>query len=219
MRLTIVYNNEANPGLMSGWGFSALIEECSRKILFDTGCEGNGLLYNLKKLGHDVNDIDILVLSHQQWDHMGGLFDVINLNDKIDVFALTSFSEHLKNEISKRANLELVESEQEISKNVYTTGLIKNNPDEQSLLLKTTKGIIVLAGCSHPGVDKILEIAKEYGKTYAIIGGFHGFSDLDILEGIEIIGASHCTRHINEIKERFPERFKEIKAGDVIEVK
>jgi len=218
MKIAIIYNNEANFGLKAGWGFSCLVEENKKKILFDTGCEGQGLLYNLKKLSYDPKDIDIILISHQHWDHIGGLFDVLNLNGKAEVFVLKSFSENFKNEIRKRAKLIEVEDEQKITENIYTTGLVKNNPDEQSLILKTAKGIIIIVGCSHPGVDKTVEIAKKYGKIYAIIGGFHGFSNFDFLKNIEIIGACHCTQYKNEIKEKFPKQFKEIKAGDVIEI-
>jgi len=216
MKLTIMYNNESKPELKSGWGFSCLIEG-EKKILFDTGCEGAGLLYNIKKMGYDVKDIDIIVLSHQHWDHTGGLFDILQLNNKLKVFVLKSFSTNLKKEIEKRAELVEIEEEQEIIKGVYTTGLIQNNPDEQSLLLEASKGIIVIVGCSHPGVDKILEIAKKHGKIYAIIGGFHGFSNFNALKDIEIIGACHCTEHADGIKNMYPDQFKEIKTGDIIE--
>ncbi len=217
MKITILYNNKANAGLRSGWGFSCLIEGDRKKILFDTGCNGPDLLYNIKKLGYSVGHIDILVMSHQHWDHIGGLFEVLDLNHKVEVFVLKSFSENLKNEIEKKARLREVEDAQKITENIYSTGLIKNNPDEQSLMLKTTKGIIVIAGCSHPGIDKILRIAKRQGKICAIIGGLHDFSDFGVLNGIKIIGACHCTKHIGEIKKRFPKQFKEIKAGMVIE--
>ncbi len=217
MNIVIIYDNEANPGLKGGWGFSCLIEENGKKILFDTGCSGPDMLYNIKKLGYDPKDINILFLSHQHWDHIGGLFEVLESSEKIEVCVLKSFSENLKNEIRKRAKLIEIEHEQEITKNIYTTGLIKNDPDEQSLILKTPKGITVIVGCSHPGVDRILEIARKYGKIYAIIGGFHDFSKLDILEDIEIIGACHCTQHIKEIKQRFPKKFKEMRVGEVLE--
>ncbi len=219
VKITIVYNNEAKTGLKSGWGFSSLIESDNKKILFDTGCEGAGLVYNLKQLGHNTGDIDIVVLSHQHWDHTGGLFNLLELNNDLEVFALKSFSEHMKQEIRKRAKLNEVVNEEKISSDIFTTGIIENNPDEQSLILKTSKGIVVVVGCSHPGVDKILDIAKKYGKIYAIIGGFHGFSNLDSLNDIEIIGACHCTQHIDEIRERFPKQFREIEAGDIIECK
>jgi len=214
MKISIIYNNEAQPYLKSGWGFSCLID---KKILFDTGCDGAEFLYNLKKLGFNPKAIDIVVISHQHVDHIGGLFSLLTLNNKLKVFVLKSFSMDIKEHIRKKAELKEIKDEQKICKNIFTTGLIKNNPDEQSLIIKTSKGIIVIVGCSHPGVDKILEVAKKYGKVYAIIGGLHGFSDFDILKDIPIIGACHCTQYIQEIKERFPQQFRKIKAGDILE--
>jgi len=82
MRVLITYNNEANPGLKSGWGFSCLIEKIEKSILFDTGCSGPDLVYNMKQLNFSPKDVDILFLSHQHWDHIGGLFEVLELNKK-----------------------------------------------------------------------------------------------------------------------------------------
>lgn len=216
MKLTIIYDNKANPGFKSGWGFSCIIET-TKKILFDTGCEGSDLLFNMRKLRFNPKEIDAVVISHQHLDHIGGLFSILSINENIKVFVLSSFSENVKNHIRKKAEIKEIKQEQRIYKNVFTTGLIKNNPDEQSLIVKTRKGIVVIVGCSHPGVDKILEIARKYGKIYAIIGGFHGFSDFDVLKDISIIGACHCTQYMQEIKERFPKQFREIRAGDIIE--
>lgn len=218
MKISITYDNEARFGFKSGWGFSSLIETGNKKILFDTGCEGPSLIYNMRKLGYKPEDIDIIVLSHEHWDHVGGLFDVLKENSDVKVFVLKSFSEGFKNRVRQIAELVDVEKQREIMENVYTTGIIKNNPDEQSLILKTQKGIVVIVGCSHPGVDRILELAKNYGRIYGIIGGFHGFSRFDALAGIELIGACHCTQYKKEIKERFPDKFKELKAGDTLEI-
>ena len=218
MRIIITFNNESRSGFKSGWGFSCLVES-KEKILFDTGCNGPALIYNCKKLNIDIKKISKLVVSHEHWDHTGGLFDILKLNNNIKVYVLESFSENIKNKIKKRATLIEVKEKQKISDNIHTTGLIKNNPDEQSLLVKTKKGILVIVGCSHPGVDRILEIAKTQGKIYGIIGGFHGFNNFDALKNLELIGACHCTKYKDEIKTLFPAQFKEIKAGDVIEIK
>jgi len=214
MKLTIIYNNFAKDNLAAGWGFSCLIIDGGQKILFDTGNDGTALLNNLKKLGFSAKEIDKIVISHEHHDHLGGLFDLINLNNQATVYVLSSFSEKIKNKIKQKAKLIEITKPEKMTENIYTTGQVKNNPDEQSLILKTTKGIVVVVGCSHPGVKKILEIAKKYGKIHALIGGLHGFSDYEILEDIKIIGACHCTQHIKEIKEKFPKQFQEIKAGD-----
>jgi len=200
MKIIIVYNNEARQGFKSGWGFSCLVEENQKKILFDTGDNPKKLLYNLKKLKIDPAGIDFLVISHEHWDHTGGLKGILENNPDIKILMPDS-PEPVK-----------------ITNHILTTGAIKNSPDEQSLILKTNKGITVIVGCSHPGVDKILNIAEKYGKIHAIIGGFHGFSNFDSLKNIEIIGACHCTQHADKIKELYPKQFKEIKAGDIIEI-
>jgi 7,8-dihydropterin-6-yl-methyl-4-(beta-D-ribofuranosyl)aminobenzene 5'-phosphate synthase len=182
--------------------------------LFYTGDNGKALLNNLEKLGFKAKEIDKIVISHEHHDHTGGLFDLIEINPKVNVYVLSSFSEKIKDRIRQKAKLTEITDSKKIIEKIYTTGLIKNNPDEQSLILKTTKGIVVVVGCSHPGVKKILEIAKKYGKIHALIGGLHGFSDYEVLEDIKMIGACHCTQHIKEIKEKFPKQFQEIKAGD-----
>jgi integrase len=60
MKITIVYDNEANAGLKSGWGFSCLIE-AKEKILFDTGDSGKKLIYNMKQLNIVPETIDKVV--------------------------------------------------------------------------------------------------------------------------------------------------------------
>jgi len=68
-------------------------------------------------------------------------------------------------------------------------------------------GVIILTGCAHPGVDKILEISKSFGRIYGIIGGFHGFKDFELLRGISLIVPCHCTRYKKKIKNLFAENF------------
>ena len=68
------------------------------------------------------------------------MFEILEENKNLKVFVLESFSSHLKDEIRKKAELIEVKEEKKIFENVYTTGLIENNPDEQSLIVKTKKG-------------------------------------------------------------------------------
>ena len=174
----------------------------------------------MQELNIDPSEIDYVVLSHQHQDHTGGLFEFLKKNNKAEVFVLDSFSDQFKDKVQKNAaKMNEVRENVKISNGIYATGIVQGNPDEQSLVVETNKGLVVIVGCSHPGVDKILAEAKKQGNVHTIIGGFHGFSDFDKLEGIEIIGACHCTEHMSEIKKRFPKQFREIKSGDVIEIK
>ncbi len=58
---------------LSEHGFSALIESGDKKILVDTGATGVAVAHNLKLLGLEPEDIDVVVLSHGHNDHSGGL--------------------------------------------------------------------------------------------------------------------------------------------------
>ncbi len=200
MKLIIVYDNEAKNGLKPDWGFSCLVED-TKKILFDTGADSEILLYNMKKLNINPEDIDIVVLSHNHWDHTGGLDGFLKANKNKAKVIWPDKKESFK-----------------IIKGIYSTGALGIFIKEQSLFLKTKKGLIVLVGCSHPGVDKILNSVKKYGKIYGIIGGFHGFSKLEKLKDIELIAPCHCTQFKEEIKEKYPETYKEIKVGSIIEI-
>ena len=70
---------------------------------------------------------------------------------------------------------------------------------EQSLAIKTEKGILVMAGCSHPGVGEIIDAASKFGRIYGVIGGFHGFRDFNRLNGLSLIVPCHCTQYKSEI--------------------
>ncbi len=204
MTIQIVYNNEAREGFRSGWGFACLLNTDTEKILFDTGDNPDALLDNLNTLNVKPEEIKSVVISHEHWDHNGGLEGFLARASKgIRVIRPT----------------DLVEPS-EICPGIYTTGKLHSfgAPDEQSLFIKEDKGCTVITGCSHPGVDKILDTVTPFGRVTAIYGGLHGFDDFSLLEDMERIGACHCTKYLDEIKKRFAEQFIEIKAGDTIPV-
>jgi 7,8-dihydropterin-6-yl-methyl-4-(beta-D-ribofuranosyl)aminobenzene 5'-phosphate synthase len=211
MELTIVYDNEAfKEGLKEGWGFSAHIEKEEKKILFDTGWDGGDLLYNLGELGFNPRDIDIIFLSHQHWDHTGGLNHVLAKTKGVTVYVPSSFSGNMKKMIQSKADLVEITDSQEIMAGVYTTGELGGGllrgVKEQSLVVETRKGLIAIVGCSHPGLEDILEKASDFGKLYGVVGGFHGFNKYEALEGLDLIVPTHCTQHKKEIKDRYRDK-------------
>ncbi|MCD6248673.1 MAG: MBL fold metallo-hydrolase [Hadesarchaea archaeon] len=211
MRLKILYDNEAKPGFESGWGFSCLIELEDEKILFDTGWDGNALLLNMGKFGVRPEDIGRIVISHAHWDHIGGLSHV--WRQGMHIYVPHSISRHLRDELASRSHLHEVEGPQEICSGVWTTGELKNEIEEQSLVLKTSKGLVVVVGCSHPGVRKIFSVASKFGKISGVVGGMHDFEDYEVLEGLDLIVATHCTVNKKKIAELFPKAYVEGKAG------
>jgi len=215
-RITIVYNNKARENLKSGWGFSCLIDTGTKKVLFDTGPDGPALIENLNELNIKIDEIDALVISHDHWDHTGGIFNLFDFNSNLKIYFPEGMSKTYLDEVRKRADVYEVGGETKIFDGLYSTGTLEGNPDEQSIILETDKGPVVVVGCSHSGVGNILNKAGNYGKVYAILGGLHDFSGIQALSEIELIMACHCTKNIESIKSMYPQRYKPVFAGDVI---
>ncbi|AKB76753.1 7,8 dihydropteroate synthase (methanopterin) [Methanosarcina horonobensis HB-1 = JCM 15518] len=213
LRLTVLYDNEACPGFTGSWGFSALIETGRDTLLFDTGWDGTLLLKNMEKTGIDPACISKLVLSHQHWDHIGGLPEILCANPGITVYVPASFSENLKREIKKRATLVEVKEAIEISDGIWSTGELGDKIKEQSLVLNTENGSYVITGCAHPGIDEIMDAALYYGEIKGILGGLHDSDRFERFKEMKLIAAGHCTAHKERIKELFPSKFMETRAG------
>ncbi len=216
MDLIIVYDNtvfKKDKGLRSDWGFSCVIKTSFETILFDTGAKGDILLNNMKKLDINPKEISKIVISHEHWDHNGGLKELIAfLKNDISIYRFDDVK-------SEKLIFNYVTDPIKLSDDVYSTGRMNGNPvDEQSLVLKGKKGWYVLAGCSHNDVTKILEKAGEYGDIKGIIGGFHGFKEFSVLEEKELICPTHCTQHIKEIKNLFPDAYIAGGVGRKIEI-
>ncbi len=84
--VTLIENLVYKQGLVAEHGLALYIESENKKILFDTGQSGL-FLQNVKKLGINIEDIDILVISHGHYDHTGGLYSFLEKNTKAKVYA------------------------------------------------------------------------------------------------------------------------------------
>jgi 7,8-dihydropterin-6-yl-methyl-4-(beta-D-ribofuranosyl)aminobenzene 5'-phosphate synthase len=212
-KLTIVYDNEVSKqGLKSGWGFSALIEmERTSPILFDTSDDGSALLYNMQELGIDPRRIGIIFISHGHGDHTGGLQALLEVNGDAEIYIPSSLWIRLPGR-----KVTAVTGPVQICVGVFSTGELKGI--EQSLVVMTNKGIVVVTGCSHPGVSEILRVASRFGKISGIIGGLHGFHDFDRLRGLSLICPCHCTQYKSEILRLFPDSYEECGAGLTLEL-
>jgi len=212
MKITIVYDNEVRIGkLKAGWGFASLIEiPHTPPILFDTGADAPALMHNMKELGIDAGHIGIIVISHAHGDHTGGLRGLLEVNKEAELYLPASFPVSIPGR-----KITTVAEPIEIAEGIFSTGELKGI--EQSLAIKTEKGILVIVGCSHPGVGEIIEAASRFGKVYGIIGGFHGFRDFSRLRDLPLIVPCHCTQYKSEILEIFPQQSIKCGAGLILE--
>ncbi|MBN2396995.1 MAG: MBL fold metallo-hydrolase [Deltaproteobacteria bacterium] len=232
--LTVVYDNYVfAEGTRSDWGFSCLIEGTDQTILFDTGTRGDILLGNMEVLGIDPAVVDIVVLSHIHGDHVGGLDAVLEKQPDISVYFGDSFPASFTRDISGQgARPVRVRGPVEICPRVFSTGEIEGPPPEQALVLDTQKGLIVITGCSHPGIVTILKRARELfdKEIYLACGGFHlaGTSEGAVRNiianfkklGVQNCGPTHCTgdRAIALFREAYGKNCIPMGVGRVIRI-
>lgn len=113
-------------------------------------------------------------------------------------------------------------------------GFIKDTvQDDQSIVIKTTKGLAIILGCAHAGIINILNYAREKtgeSRIHAIIGGTHLWSvsqeqqdkSIEALSGMDIerLGVSHCTGFDMSMRlaQVFQKRFFMCNVGTVLEL-
>ncbi|MBS3787717.1 MAG: MBL fold metallo-hydrolase [Candidatus Bipolaricaulota bacterium] len=211
MKLTIVYDNTAKVDLESDWGFSAVVEVGDfPKTLFDTGAKGRILTSNLKRLEIDPKSIHEVFISHDHADHTGGLSAFLEENNQVKVWVPPSFQG-----VKKAEEVVTVEGPTELHERIYSTGELEGI--EQSLCVETEKGVVVIAGCSHPKMENILQTAAQFGEVHGIIGGLHA-NRPQSLEGLDLICPTHCTQHKADIKRLYPEQYVKGGVGRIIEI-
>jgi 7,8-dihydropterin-6-yl-methyl-4-(beta-D-ribofuranosyl)aminobenzene 5'-phosphate synthase len=77
------------------------------------------------------------------------------------------------------ANFELIEKLTEIAPGIHVIALVSDKPGtlelrELSLVIDTPEGLAIVVGCSHPGIDKIVEAAAKINpRVHFVTGGFH----------------------------------------------
>lgn len=234
LRITVVFNNVPfQAGLTTDWGFSCVIEGLDKTILFDTGGDGDLLLANLERLGVEPETVGAVVLSHIHTDHVGGLSRFLDLNSQVTVYLPESFPLSFKRTIVHRgARVERVGGPRQLWERVHSTGEMGDGIKEQALILDTSKGLVIITGCAHPDVTRIVAAARNHlhEKVYLLMGGFHllGKDKAGIQtiirnlksQGVEKVAPSHCTgnKAIALFREAWGADFIEGGCGAVIEL-
>lgn len=221
LTIIITYDNNSHvEGLIPEWGFSCVVKGPDKTILFDTGGDGSILMSNVRKLGIEPKDIDIVFLSHAHWDHIGGLETFLKSNPDVAVYLLPSFERGFKQQVAELgADVIEVREPVEICPYVHSTGRLGTGIKEQSLILQTDKGLIVITGCAHPGIVHIIRKAKDLLKDDVLLamGGFHlvrsGRAEIGSVitgfreAGVKYAAPCHCSG--DEARDLFSREYKQ----------
>ena len=212
MRITLIYDNETvREDLKPDWGFACLVDvPGTPRILFDTGADGQILRTNMTALGIDPSTIAAVFISHGHNDHRGGLSEFLNVNPDVTVYVPAACPEP-----EATRDVVVVRDPREIYPDVFSTGVLKGI--EQSLAVRTEDGVVVIAGCSHPGVKRILRTAAAFGDVTALVGGLHAFRRFAVLQGLRHVCPCHCTRYKAQIQARYPDEYLSGGAGRVLD--
>jgi len=227
--LTILYNNVPyNNELTTAWGMSCLIEGLEKTIILDTGGDGSVLLDNMSKLKVDPTEVDAVLLSHIHADHTEGLWSLLEKNRQIVVYFPESFPVNFKDRVKNLCrDIVSVHKLRRICEQAWSTGELGSSIKEQSLVIDTKKGLIVITGCAHPGIVNIAKFAESFlkKKVYLVLGGFHlmAYSKNQVKQiiedlkelGIKQVAPSHCTgaRTIELFREAWGDDFIELGCG------
>jgi 7,8-dihydropterin-6-yl-methyl-4-(beta-D-ribofuranosyl)aminobenzene 5'-phosphate synthase len=108
------------------------------------------------------------------------------------------------------ANFQLIDKNTEIAPDIHLITLVSDKPGtlelrELSLVINTPEGLVIVVGCSHPGIDKIVESATTINpRVHLIAGGFHLVvapdPDIETIVAalhdrlkVEYVAPGHCT--------------------------
>ena len=124
------------------------------------------------------------------------------------------------------ANFELIDKTTEIAPGMTLIALVSDAPGtkelkELSLAINTPEGLVLVVGCSHPGIEKIVEAAASINPRIRLIaGGFHLVVAPDDVVAktaatlkdtfkVESIAPGHCTGEpmFAALKKAFGDRY------------
>jgi len=188
----------------------------------------------LEKLKINLKSIRAVVISHEHWDHVGGLQAFLQENSNVTVYVPYSFTTKAEKEILKLgANVERVKDKLQIADRIFSLGELPGSVPEQSLMVDTPEGMAIVTGCAHPGIVKIVENAKALfpeRPVFLVMGGFH-LKDNAIYQvrevaerlnklGVQKVAPSHCSGNLalKYFESKFGRNFISSGVGKRIEI-
>lgn len=280
--------------LIKDFGFSCIVKYAGKIILFDAGSNAEIFKFNTDKLGINLREIDIVVVSHGHFDHLNGLDYLLQVNPNVKIyfpydifwgapvpFDATGSEPNVQDSLpihmqyfdgSKtvfsidqsgrfwNADVEFIKESTEIFPGLDLISTSSNymgyfscypgksfvedqfqdganackntNLPELSLSMQTDSGRILVVGCSHTGVENIVEQSLLYtnDNIELVYGGFHMLpfdrnqitALANLLKNdylVRRVAPAHCTGHLafKILKDRYADDYLYAGLGEVIQ--
>lgn len=204
MKVSILTDNNPGGNTAAEHGLSYFVEHGGRKILFDTG-QSDLFLQNAALMGIDLEQRDLIILSHGHFDHGNGLAHLSGgrLLCHPDCFVKRYRTvdhtyiglKYSEDEIAEKFDLTTSRESFPVSDSIMFLGEIPRitdfesqqtafsfedgSPDfvadDSAIALQTEKGLFVITGCGHSGVVNTLEHARNVTGEQRIFGIMGGF--------------------------------------------
>jgi metal-dependent hydrolase (beta-lactamase superfamily II) len=189
--LPLIDFHTSDPRLRTEVGVSYLIETDDRRILFDVGQNTNSespspLERNMKALGIDLASVDTVFISHNHFDHVGGM-----KWQRLRTFSLGMEQMPFPNPrtraiVPTQMTYPGLEPERAVGpmrlgEGIASTGAIPRQLvigwiEEQSLVVNVEGlGAVLIIGCGHQPVPNLVERYEEAfaEPLYGVVGGLH----------------------------------------------
>ncbi len=222
LTMTVLNDNVGTEGLKNEWGWSVLLESEKWRILFDADTSPEVMEHNTRVMGVELKTLDYAFLSHYHRDHYGGFEYVGKVRRGLKIFVPPRDTHFLET-----WGLEQIEVEKpsQIVEDVWSTGPM-GFVREQAMGIKVDSlGLVVVVGCSHPGVDSMAYRLKTLTgeDIFLVIGGFHSPSRrrLDNLAAFsKYISPAHCSGEEAKryVREKYPGKYMEVRTGSRVKL-
>lgn len=204
MKVYVLSDNHAGGNTMAEHGLSYLIENQGVKIMFDAG-QSPLFINNAKRMGVELDDVDVKVLSHGHFDHGDGFkhfpggklychpgcftkryrktdksYIGLNLpyedfNRQFEVHTSARATELSKGIFFLGEIPRVMDFESKTTSFVFESGDPDFVKDDSGIALVLTDGLFVITGCGHAGLVNTLEHAMKITGVKKIVGVMGGF--------------------------------------------
>ena len=82
--INLIENTKGCKGCLAEHGLSFYVETEGHRLVIDAGAT-DAFLENAERLGVNVRETDLMILSHGHYDHAGGIPELVKINPDIRI--------------------------------------------------------------------------------------------------------------------------------------